>query len=109
MARYFVMGNYTAKAFQGFIKDPSQDRSAAVKALTESAGGKLESFAITRGQFDFCAVTSGDMPFENFAGVKLAVEASGTVENMIILEEMDMKKTAEQAAKSMSGYKPAGL
>ena len=75
MARYFVMGNYTAKAFQGFIKDPSQDRSAAVKALTESAGGKLESFAITRGQFDFCAVTSGDMPFENFAGVKLAVEA----------------------------------
>ena len=108
MARYFVMGNYTAKAFQGFIKDPSQDRSAAVKALTESAGGKLESFAITRGQFDFCAVTSGDMPFENFAGVKLAVEASGTVENMIILEEMDMNKAAQQAPKSMSGYKPAG-
>jgi uncharacterized protein with GYD domain len=108
MAKYYVMGNYTAKAFQGFIKDPNQDRSAAVKALTESAGGKLESFAITRGQYDFCAVTSGDMPFENFAGVKLAVEASGTVENMIILEEMDMNKAAEQAAKSMSGYKPAG-
>ena len=85
MAKYFVMGNYTAKAFQGFIKDPTQDRSAAVKALTESAGGKLESFAITRGQFDFCAVTTGDMPFENFAGVKLAVEASGTVEDMVIL------------------------
>ena len=108
MAKYFVMGNYTAKAFQGFIKDPNQDRSAAVKALTESAGGKLESFAITRGQYDFCAVTTGDMPFENFAGVKLAVEASGTVENMIILEEMDMNKAAEQAAKSMAGYKPAG-
>ena len=108
MAKYYVMGNYTAKAFQGFIKDPNQDRSAAVKALTESAGGKLESFAITRGQYDFYAVTSGDMPFENFAGVKLAVEASGTVENMIILEEMDMNKAAEQAAKSMSGYKPAG-
>ena len=44
MAKYFVMGNYTAKAFQGFIKDPTQDRSAVVKALTESAGGKLESF-----------------------------------------------------------------
>ena len=108
MAKYFIMGNYTAKAFQGFIKDPNQDRSAAVKALTESAGGKLESFTITRGQFDFCAVTTGDMPFENFAGIKLAVEASGTVENMTILEEMDMNKAAEQAAKSMAGYKPAG-
>ena len=108
MAKYFVMGNYTAKAFQGFMKDPSQDRSAAVKALTESVGGTFESFAITRGPYDFVAVTSGDMPFENFAGVKLAVEASGTVENMVILEEMDMNKAAEHAAKAMSGYKPAG-
>ena len=108
IGKSFDIGNYTPKACQGFIKDPTQDRSGAVKALTESAGGKLESFAITRGQYDFCAVTSGDMPFENFAGVKLAVEASGTVENMIILEEMDMTKAAEQAATSMSGYKPAG-
>ncbi|MDA8738127.1 GYD domain-containing protein [Candidatus Pelagibacter sp.] len=108
MAKYFVMGNYTAKAFQGFMKDPTQDRSAAVKALTESVGGTFESFAITRGPYDFIAVTSGDMPFENFAGVKLAVEASGTVENMVILEEMDMNKAAEHAAKAMSGYKPAG-
>jgi len=27
---------------------------------------------------------------------------------MVILEEMDMNKAAEQAAKSMAGYKPAG-
>ncbi len=108
MAKYIIMGNYTAKAFQGFIKDPTQDRSTAVKALTESVGGKLESFGITRGIYDFYAVTSGDMPFEHFAGVKLAVEASGTVENMVILEEMDMNKAAHQAAKSMAGYKPAG-
>tara|TARA_A100000164_G_scaffold255485_1_gene227624 strand:+ start:240 stop:599 length:360 start_codon:yes stop_codon:yes gene_type:complete len=108
MAKYIIMGNYTPKAFQGFIKDPTQDRSTAVKALTESVGGKLESFGITRGIYDFYAVTSGDMPFEHFAGVKLAVEASGTVENMVILEEMDMNKAAQQAAKSMAGYKPAG-
>ena len=36
------------------------------------------------------------MPFEHFAGVKLAVEASGTVENMIILEEIDMNKAANK-------------
>ena len=29
MKKYIVMGNYTAKAFQGFMKDPSQDRAAA--------------------------------------------------------------------------------
>jgi uncharacterized protein with GYD domain len=48
------------------------------------------------------------MPYENFAAVKLAVEASGTVENMVVLEEIDMNKTAELAAKAMAGYKPAG-
>ena len=108
MAKYYVMGNYTPKAFQGFMQNPGQDRSAVVKVLTESVGGKLESFSITRGAYDFVAVTTGDMPFENFAGVKLAVEASGTVENMVILEEMDMNKAAEHAAKAMAGYKPAG-
>ena len=79
-----------------------------VKALTEAVGGTFESFYITRGPYDFVAVTSGDMPYENFAGIKLAVEASGTVENMVILEEMDMNKAAELAAKAMAGYKPAG-
>ncbi|MDB9935841.1 GYD domain-containing protein [Candidatus Pelagibacter sp.] len=108
MKKYIVMGNYTAKAFQGFMKDPKQDRSIAVKTLTEAVGGTFESFYITRGPYDFVAVTSGDMPYENFAGIKLAVEASGTVENMVILEEMDMNKAAELAAKAMAGYKPAG-
>ncbi len=91
-----------------FKQVPKQDRSIAVKALTEAVGGTFESFYITRGPYDFVAVTSGDMPYENFAGIKLAVEASGTVENMVILEEMDMNKTAELAAKAMAGYKPAG-
>ena len=58
MAKYYVMGNYTAKAFQGFMKDPKQDRSTAVKALTEAVGGTFESFSITRGTYDFIAVTS---------------------------------------------------
>jgi uncharacterized protein with GYD domain len=108
MAKYYVMGNYTEKAFQGFMKNPNQDRSTAVKALTEAVGGKFESFSITRGTYDFIAVTSGDIPFENFAGVKLAVEASGTVKNMLILEEMNMNKAAELAGKAMADYNPAG-
>ena len=108
MKKYIVMGNYTAKAFQGFMKDPKQDRSTAVKALTEAVGGKFESFYITRGPYDFVAVTSGDMPYENFAGIKLAVESTGTITNFTILEKMDINKAAELATKAMAGYKPAG-
>ena len=107
MSKYYVMGNYTAQAFKGFIKEPKQDRGAAATALAQALDGKMESFSITRGSYDFVGVVSGKN-FESMAAVKLAVEASGTVENMIILEEMDMNKAAQQAAKSMSGYKPAG-
>ena len=108
MAKYYVMGNYTAQAFKGFIKDPKQDRAAAATALSEAVGGKMESFSITRGTYDFIGVVSGDLGFEATAAVKLAVEASGAITNFTILEEMDMNKTAELAAKAMASYKPAG-
>ena len=36
MKKYIVMGNYTAKAFQGFMKNPSQDRAAAATQLSEA-------------------------------------------------------------------------
>ena len=56
MAKYYVMGNYTAQAFKGFIKDPKQDRAAAATALSQAVGGKMESFSITRGPYDFVGV-----------------------------------------------------
>ena len=61
MKKYIVMGNYTAKAFQGFMKDPKQDRSIAVKALTEAVGGTFESFSSSQdeaGAFESSAILS---------------------------------------------------
>ena len=37
----YIMGNYTEKAFQGFMKDPSSDRKAVVEQLTNAVGGKF--------------------------------------------------------------------
>ena len=41
MAKFYAMGNYTAKAFQGFIKDPTSDRSKAAKAAGDAVGAKI--------------------------------------------------------------------
>ena len=30
----YIMGNYTEKAFQGFLKDPKTDRKAVVEQLS---------------------------------------------------------------------------
>ena len=101
----YIMGNYTEKAFQGFLKDPTSDRKAVVKQLSEAMGGKMHSMDIVRGSYDFIVVS--DMPsFEDFAAIKLVVESSGAVKNLTILEAIDFTKATTKASKI--GYKAPG-
>ena len=101
----YIMGNYTEKAFQGFMKDPTSDRKAVVEQLTKAVGGTIHSMDIVRGSYDFIVVTDIGA-FENFAAIKLVVEASGAVKNMTMLEAIDLTKATTKA--SQIGYKPPG-
>ena len=101
----YIMGNYTEKAFQGFMKDPSSDRKAVVEQLTNAVGGKIHTMDIVRGSYDFIVVAEMQS-FEDFAAIKLVVEASGAVKNMTILEAIDFTKATSKASKI--GYKPPG-
>ena len=101
----YIMGNYTEKAFQGFLKDPSSDRKAVVEQLTKAMGGTFHSMDIGRGSFDFIVVS--EMPsFDDFAAIKLVVESSGAVKNLTILEAIDFGKATAKASKI--GYKAPG-
>ena len=101
----YIMGNYTEKAFQGFMKDPTSDRKAVVEQLTKAVGGTIHSMDIVRGSYDFIVVTDIGS-FENFAAIKLVVEASGAVKNMTMLEAIDFTKATNK--ESQIGYKPPG-
>ena len=101
----YVMGNYTDKAFQGFMKDPTSDRKAVVEQLTNAVGGKIHSMDIVRGSYDFIVVLD-IASFEDFAAIKLVVEASGAVKNMTMLESIDFTKATTKASKI--GYKAPG-
>ena len=101
----YIMGNYTEKAFQGFLKDPSSDRKAVVEQLTKAMGGTFHSMDIVRGSFDFIVVS--EMPsFDDFAAIKLVVESSGAVKNLTILEAIDFGKATAKASKI--AYKAPG-
>ena len=101
----YVMGNYTEKAFQGFMKDPTSDRKAVVEQLTKAVGGTIHSMDIVRGSYDFIVVTEVGS-FDDFAAIKLVVEASGAVENLTMLEAIDFGKATAKASKI--GYKAPG-
>ena len=107
MAKFYLMGNYTSKAFQGFIANPDTDRGAAIKAVASAVGGKVLSYDIVRGSYDF--IVSIDAPnFESMAAAKLATEASGAVTNIAIMEPININSVAKLAAKAAASYKVPG-
>ena len=101
----YIMGNYTEKAFQGFLKDPGTDRKAVVEQLTKAMGGTMHSMDIVRGSYDFLLVAELSS-FDDFAAIKLVVEGSGAVKNLTILEAIDFSKATAKAGKN--GYKAPG-
>ncbi len=107
MTKMYIMGKYTEKAYLGFLKEPTTDRRAAVEKLTAAAGGKMLSMDIVRGQYDFIAVL--DAPnFDTFAAIKLAVESSGSVKDLIVLEAMNLTNAAKKAGELAGNYKAPG-
>jgi len=106
MAKFYAMGNYTAKAFEGFIKDPNTDRSKAAKAAGDAVGAKMISYDALRGSFDFIVVFEGS--FEHCAGVKIATEASGALKNINIFEAIQLSGSATEAVKIAAKYKAPG-
>ena len=107
MAKMYIMGKYTEKAFQGFLKDPTTDRRIAVEKLTSAAGGKMLSMDIVRGLYDFIVVA--EVPsFETFAAIKLAVESSGSIKELTVLEAMDLTNAAKKAHELTGNYKAPG-
>jgi uncharacterized protein with GYD domain len=106
MAKFYALGNYTTQGFQGFCKDPGSDRSKAAQIAAEAVGAKMVSFCGLRGAYDFMAVFEGS--FEQGAGIKMATEASGTLCNLVILEETNLNDIAAHAAKIAQKYKGVG-
>ncbi|RWB25771.1 MAG: GYD domain-containing protein [Mesorhizobium sp.] len=100
-----ILANYAPHAYKGLIQ--GSDREAAIKALFESVGGKVAGVMFTRGLYDI--VINAEVPDQAAGmGLALAVRASGSVTDLVVLEELDMKAVLTAANKAVGVYKPAG-
>jgi uncharacterized protein with GYD domain len=100
-----ILANYAPHAAKGLMQ--GSDREAAVKALYESVGGKMTSLMFTRGAYD--VVINGEVPDQAASmGLALAVRASGSLNDLVVLEELNMKAVLAAANKAAGAYKPAG-
>ena len=105
MPKYLAHVSYTVDGLKGLLKDGGTKRREVVVKLSESLGGKLESFYYALGEDDLFAIF--DFP-ENVSATSasLIVNASGaaTVKMTALLtpEEVD------EAVKKSVAYSPPG-
>ena len=77
MAKYMLIGSYTAEGAKGVLKEGGSSRREAARRAIESAGGTLESFYVGFGTDDYYVTT--DFPSHaDAAAAALTVGASGT-------------------------------
>ena len=103
--RTIFLACYAPHAVKGLIS--GSDREAAVKALLDSVGGRLESLMFTRGEYDIAVIV--ELPDQSTSvGLTMAVQASGAFTKMTVLNELDMTPVIVAAQKAAKVYEPAG-
>jgi uncharacterized protein with GYD domain len=109
MPIYITQGRYTRDAIKGMIIKP-EDRADAVGRLLSKAGGKLLSYYLTFGEYDFLCI--GEAPSETqMASVLLAAGSGGGVTDLrttVALSSVEAKGAFAAAADLAPGFKSAG-
>ena len=90
MSIYITLGTYSNDGAGGLVKGDS-DRRAVMETFHSSVGAKLLDYHITRGEYDFCVIAEADS-FEKIAALTLIARGSGTVNNVVTLESVDINK-----------------
>jgi uncharacterized protein with GYD domain len=109
MAKFAVIGGYTAEAWSKMIDNPG-DRTAAVSKALAALGGKLESFYWSFGDDDFLGII--EAPDDSAAAAfSVAVGSTGTLRNLRTIKLIsleDGRKVLEKAKTTKAAYSPPG-
>ena len=108
MAIFITQGRFTQDAVRGMIAKP-EDRAEAVARLFARSGGKLLSYYMTFGEYDFLVVSEG--PYEGMAVTAIVVAAGGGVTDLkttLALSSSEMKDAFAKAGPIASGFRSAG-
>jgi uncharacterized protein with GYD domain len=109
MPIFISQGRYSHSAIKGMIAKP-EDRSKAASRLIKEAGGRLLSYYLTFGEYDFLLVA--EAPDESaMASAVLAAASGGGVTDLrttLAMTPADAMKAFEAAAGLAQSFKSAG-
>ena len=100
MSIFITLGIYSNEGAGGLVEGDS-DRRAVMETFHSSVGAKLVDYHITRGKYDFCVITEADS-FETIAAMTLIAKGSGTINDLVTLESVDINEIRKIAKKVQS-------
>jgi uncharacterized protein with GYD domain len=109
MPIFVTQGRYTQQAIKGLAAKP-EDRQDEVRQLMERSGGRLLSYYMTFGEYDFLIIS--EMPNETAMLSVLVTAASGggvtDVKTTLAMPTAMAKEAFAAAGKSASQFRSAG-
>lgn len=109
MAKYALLGGYTAEAWQRFVQNPA-DRTAPVRKAAESVGVKLDLIYWSFGEDDYLLII--DAPDDTAAAAfSVAVGSSGSLRNLRTIKLItadELQKVLAKAKTAAGAYVPPG-
>ncbi len=109
MPLFITYASYSHSGVKGLVDKP-EDRSGAIKAVIEKAGGKIVALYNTTGSNDVVLV-SELADGSDAVAVGMAVAASGAVSKIETAHAWtsgEFKGIADKAARVASAYRPPG-
>lgn len=105
MPTFLWQASYTQDGIKGLMKDGGTKRHAAIKEMTEKAGGKLLAMYFAYGESDVIGIA--EFPDKATAlALSMAVNASGVVR--FRSTELISPAEVDAAAKKSIAYRPPG-
>lgn len=109
MPIFISQGRFTKEAVRSLISKP-EDRAESIAKLFSAAGGKLLSYYMTFGDYDFLVISEG--PDEGVATSSIVVEAAGEVSDLkttLAIPSSEMKKVFAKAGSVAAKFQPPGM
>jgi uncharacterized protein with GYD domain len=109
MPTYITQGRYTRDAIKGMIVKP-EDRADAVARLLSKVGGRLISYYLTFGEYDFLAIAEAPNDVQ-MAAALLAAGSGGGVTDLrttIALTSIEAKGAFAAASDLAPSFRSAG-
>jgi uncharacterized protein with GYD domain len=109
MPTYITQGRYTRDAVKGMIVKP-EDRADAVARLLSKVGGRLISYYLTFGEYDFLAIAEAPNDVQ-MAAALLAAGSGGGVTDLrttVALTSIEAKGALAAASDLAPSFRSAG-